>query len=256
MALRTAYEIQHHDAQQYIIDEMANNAYEARDFKKAERLFIDLMKNMLGDGVPPDDNAIIHISAKLANLYAKFQEDHKAKEGFLFCINCLEAKVKKGADDFDTLALYSLILSWFGDYIHSKGDFVQSLSFFQRSHEISVKINGEHHPHSLLQLNNMAASFTLMDRLEDALGCLKEVLALVQENQLGDGMDDLPYYYINVVNIHLTQVEKSSADSSELLNQAASYCQEALKWAKVVENREALIEAKKSLKKIEHYQSV
>lgn len=250
--MKTAYDLQNHDAQRYIIDDMANNAYEKGDLKKAEKLFINMMKQLLADGMQQDDLAIIHISAKLANLYAIFQEDLKAHEGFHFCINHLEAKLRKGADDFDTQALYSLILSWFGTFLHNKGEFEQSVSVFQQSHKISVKINGEHHPHSLLQLNNMAAAYTLMNRLEDALKCLNQALQLAQEHKMDDGLSDLPYYYINVTNIYLTQIETSSGDSSKLLEKATNSCHDAMKWARIVDNREALIIAKKCLKKIEH----
>lgn len=249
-----AYELQHYDAQKYIIDDMANNAYETGDLKKAEKLFIDTMKHLIASGVPHDDNSVIHISAKLANLYAGFDDVHKANEGFLFCIQNLEAKLDKGLNDFDTQALYTLVLSWFGQFLHNNGDFVQSLNIFQKSHEVSVKINGEHHPHSLLQLNNMAAAFTLMNRLQDALRCLNKALTLAQEHQMDDGMGDLPYYYINVANIYLTQVEKGSGDSSELLELATGSCQNALKWAKLIDDRAALKEAKKCWKKIEDYQ--
>ena len=256
LALRTAYEIQHHQAQRYIIDDMANNAYEAGDLKKAEKLFIDMMKHLLQDGVQQDDNSIIHISAKLANLYALFNDDFKAIEGFRFCINHLENKIKKGASDFDTLALYTLVLSWFGDFVHRKGDFTQALNLFQQSHVISVKINGEHHPHSLLQLNNMAASYTLMNRLEDAVDCLNKALILAREVKMDDGLKDLPYYFINLANVYLTQVEKSSADAKELLEMAASSSEEAFKLAKMIRSRDAMLQAKKCLEKIKHYQSL
>nr|SVE75145.1 EOG090X06TI [Daphnia dolichocephala] len=256
LALRAAFEIQHHDAQRYIIDDMANNAYEAGNFKKAEKLFIDLMKSLLADGVAQGDNAIIHISAKLANLYVMFHDEVKAHEGFNFCIHHLEEKTSKGADDYDTLALYSLILSWFGDFIHSKGDFMQSLALFKQSHEISIKINGKHHPHSLLQLNNMAAAYTLMNRLEDAVNCLNTALVLAQEVQMDDGMKDLPYYFINIANVYLTQVEKSSADAKELLKMAESSCTEALKCARIVDNRDALIQARKCMEQIKRYQTL
>nr|CAG4637035.1 EOG090X06TI [Ceriodaphnia reticulata]SVE72957.1 EOG090X06TI [Ceriodaphnia reticulata] len=256
LALRAAYEIQHYQAQRYIIDDMANNAYEAGDFKKAERLFIDMIRHLLQDGVQQDDNSIIHISGKLANLYAMFHDEFKALEGFRYCISNLENKIKKGASDFDTLALYTLILSWFGDFIHNKGDFTQALNLFQQSHAISVKINGEHHPHTLLQLNNMAASYTLMNRLEDAVDCLNKALILAREVKMDDGMKDLPYYFINLANVYLTQVEKSSADAKELLEMAATSCEEGLKLAKMIRARDAVLKAKKCLERIKHYQTL
>jgi len=256
LALKAAHEIQHYDAQRYIIDDMANNAYEVGDFKKAEKLFINLMKQLIADGMAQDDNAIIHISAKLANLYAMFHQEVKAREGFRFCIHHLETKLKMNVDDFDTLALYSIILSWFGDFVHSSGDFTQSLALFKQSHDISVKINGKYHPHSLLQLNNMAASYTMMNRLEDAVECLNSALILAQQYRMDDGLKDLPYYFINLANVYLTQVEKSAADAKELLKLAESSCQEGFNCAKMMRNREAMLQAKKCMKQIKSHQTL
>ena len=256
MALKAAHELQHHDAKRYIIDDMANNAYEMGDFKKAEKLFIDLMKQLIADGMAQHDNAIIHISAKLANLYAMFNHQVKALEGFRFCIHHLETKLKMSTDDFDTLALYTLILSWFGDFVHSTGDFTQSLALFKQSYEISIKINGKHHPHSLLQLNNMAASYTMMNRLEDAVDCLNSAIVLAQEYRMDDGLKDLPYYFINIANVYLTQVEKSAPDAKELLKLAESSCQEGFRCAKMFRNREAMLQAKKCMEQIKSYQTL
>lgn len=235
---------------------MANNAYEAGDFKKAEKLFINMLKQLLEDGMQPSENAIIHISAKLANLYASFGDMVKANEGYLFCLDHLNTKVSKGVSDYDTLALYTLVLSWFGEFIYSKEDYAQALGLFEQALKISVRVNGEHHPHSLLQLNNMAAAYTLMNRLDDAVKCLEKVMALAQEHELDDGLNDLPFYYINITNVLLTQVEKDSPDSSELLKMAEDACQEGLKSAKRAHNREALFQAKKSWEKVKYYKNL
>jgi hypothetical protein len=47
--------------------------------------------------------------------------------------------------------------------------------------------------------------------LEDAVECLNAALILAQEHRMDDGLKDLPYYFINLANVYLTQVEKSVA---------------------------------------------
>jgi len=252
LALRSATELGHQKAQRYIIDEMANNAYESGDFRKAEKLFKETIRHIINDGIPPNNNAIIHISAKLACLYGMFNDDLKAKEGFKFCTSSLKEKLIKGADDFDTKALYCLTLSWYGEYLHSRANNVEALNLFQESLEISKSINGPSHPHSLLQLNNMAAAYSVLNQLDDAANCLKEAINL-SKRQLEYTSVDLPYYYINLVNIYLTQLNNPSENSSILIKAASDACTEAFQLAKKAGDKEALMEVEKCRNSLEKH---
>ena len=53
---------------------MANLAFIQEDYKKAEKLFVSVMKRLLADGVPENDLRIIHMSLKMAKMY-EYQED-------------------------------------------------------------------------------------------------------------------------------------------------------------------------------------
>lgn len=231
---------------------MANNAYESGDFRKAEKLFKETIRHIINDGIPPNNNAIIHISAKLACLYGMFNDDLKAKEGFKFCTSSLKEKLIKGADDFDTKALYCLTLSWYGEYLHSRANNVEALNLFQESLEISKSINGPSHPHSLLQLNNMAAAYSVLNQLDDAANCLKEAINL-SKGQLEYTSVDLPYYYINLVNIYLTQLNNPSENSSILIKAASDACTEAFQLAKKAGDKEALMEVEKCRNSLEKH---
>jgi len=246
LAFRSAQELGHQKAQKYIIDEMANNAYELGDFRKAEKLFKELIKRLIVGGTPPNDNAIIHISAKLACLYGMFHKDAMAREGFNFCISNLKEKMSDGADDFDTKALYSLALSWYGEYLHSRGSNIESLDLFQESLEISKAINGPAHPHSLLQLNNMAAAYSVLNQLDRAATCLNNAINLCGEES-EYASTNLPYYYINLVNIYLTQLENPCNESPLIANAARLACSEASKLAKKAGDKEAIVEVEKCL---------
>ena len=235
---------------------MANNAFETGNLQNAEHLFKEMLKLLLGDGLPPDDLAIIHISAKLASLYASFNNDSKAREGFQFCANHLEIKVKQQlVEDFDTLALYSLILSWFGEFVYSRGRLTESIELFKQSHEISVRINGPNHPHSLVLLNYLANSYSGLSRHDEAAECLKSAILFAKEseNQLTEELDEnpLPHFYINLTNVYLTQLtsdlKSNSPISDAFLKFAFENCQEALRLSRKYGNREALIEAEKCM---------
>lgn len=53
----------------YIYDVMANLAFERKQYEKAEKLYLEVMQRLLGNGLPPDDNKIVHMSLKLAKIY-------------------------------------------------------------------------------------------------------------------------------------------------------------------------------------------
>lgn len=241
---------------------MANNAFETGSLKKAEHLFKEMLKLLLGDGLLPDDLAVIHISAKLASLYALFNDDLKAREGFQFCANHLEIKIKQQlVEDFDTLALYSLILSWFGEFVYSRGRLTESITLFKESHEFSVRTNGPNHPHSLVLLNHLANSYSALSRHDEAVECLKSAIFLFKEseNQLTEEHEEnpLPHFYINLANVYLTKLTSyfnGNSITSDSLKHAFDCCQEALRLSRKHGNREALIQAEKCMATIRKYQ--
>ncbi|CAK9832312.1 Tetratricopeptide repeat protein 19 homolog, mitochondrial [Anthophora retusa] len=71
IALRQAQILQHYDGITYVYDVMANLAYNRNDFKKAEKLFLSVLKRLMAKGIPENDLAIIHISLKIADICDK-----------------------------------------------------------------------------------------------------------------------------------------------------------------------------------------
>ena len=64
---------------------------------KAEKLFVDVMQRQLSyKGVAKDDNSIIAMSMKLAAIFAQTKQYEKAQQGFEFCIESTENKIKAG----------------------------------------------------------------------------------------------------------------------------------------------------------------
>ena len=255
LALRAAQDLRHEKAQTYIIDELANNAYEAGNYQKAEKLFKDTAQKLILSGVPTDDNAIIHISGKLACMYALVNEDEKAGQGFTFCLRVLEKRASEGAEDQETLALLTLITSWYGEFLFSRSRFSEAVALFRRAHQVSLKVNGAHHHHTLLQLNNQAAACSMAGRLEEAAACLMQAITDSQES--GDELDhDLPSYYVNLANVYLQELKNAGReDRLAVLERAEQACDKAVHFSRVLANSEAASEAEKCLAIIQKYRT-
>nr|CAG4640884.1 EOG090X06TI [Eulimnadia texana] len=242
VALRSAQELNNIKAERYIVDLLANNAYDMGDFHKAEKLFKDLISQLLSEGLSADDNAIIHMSAKLANLYGLVHQDEKANEGFKFCIEQLKQKIDKGANDHDTLALYGLSLHWFGEYKFTRELYAEALALFEKSHQIAIKIHGPDHSQCLLLLNNMAATCNSLGKFDSAIEHLNEAIKQASSHP-DENRDDLPCYYINLANVYLQQIYLDHANKELLLSNARKFCETGLLLAKKSKSSDALREA-------------
>ena len=55
------------------------------------------MQRQIGQkGVAQDDNSIIAMSLKMAEIFSKTEQHEKAQQGFEFCIDATEKKLKTG----------------------------------------------------------------------------------------------------------------------------------------------------------------
>ncbi|XP_065340425.1 tetratricopeptide repeat protein 19 homolog, mitochondrial-like [Cloeon dipterum] len=119
LALRLAQERMSVDGITYTYDLMANLALERGELAKAEKLFLTVMNRLLVAGAQENDNKILHMSIKLANIFAdgffegkdasKAQElCSKAHNGYDFCKERLQKKIDSGDNDSDTYLLLSL----------------------------------------------------------------------------------------------------------------------------------------------------
>jgi len=70
LALRLAQERMSVEGITYTYDLMANLAMERGEYAKAEKLFVTVMQRLMSSGVQENDNKIIHMSIKLANIFA------------------------------------------------------------------------------------------------------------------------------------------------------------------------------------------
>nr|CAG4651848.1 EOG090X06TI [Triops cancriformis] len=236
VALKAAQDLQHTDGQTYIFDLLANIAYETGDYHKAEKVFKDVLSRLLAAGTPQDDNAIIHISTKLASLYGMMHEDDKAIEGFSFCVNSLQKKIDQGIQDDDTLLLWALSVDWFARFLMSKNQYDQAFHYFHKAYEMSAKINGPGHEQTLVLLNDMGSVCSLKGDYEKAVHYLQQAI-----DQATPDTEDLPSFYVNLGTVRLQQ---------KLIEEARSSCQQGLQLAQRKKAVEAEHEAQACLDEI------
>lgn len=236
IALRMAQDVQHHDAILYIHDLLANLAYQAEDYKKAEKLFVDVMQRQIGyKGVAEDDNSIIAMSLRLAEIFAKTEEHEKAELGFEFCIESMEKKIQSGIRDEDTVVLWGMSRDLFGQYLMSVGKHEKARDQFKQAYEVSLEINGETDEQTLVLLNSLG---TISATMGDAKGAEKYFQDLIYKARKNKS-DNLAHFLVNngLVNIQL-----------KLYDVAKRSCNEALQLSKRQKDGDAYEQSQNCLK--------
>ena len=144
------------------------------------------MQRQIGyKGVAEDDNSIIAMSLRLAEIFAKTEEHEKAELGFEFCIESMEKKIQSGNIKFledlarkiirflcvtkvdwkvstvlgirdeDTVVLWGMSRDLFGQYLMSVGKHEKARDQFKQAYEVSLEINGETDEQTLVLLNSL-----------------------------------------------------------------------------------------------------
>lgn len=113
LALRMAQAIQHQDGITLCFDIMANLAFERQQFEKAEKLFVLVMQRMLQKGIPQNDNQLLHISLKIAQIADNQGLAEKADLGYTWTLGELKRKLKDKTEDPDGYEIWGLANDWY-----------------------------------------------------------------------------------------------------------------------------------------------
>jgi len=231
-----AQDVNHDDAILYIHDLLANLAYEMEDYTKAEKLFVDVMQRQIAyKGVPQDDSSIIAMSLKLAAIFSKTKQHEKAQQGFEFCIDTTEKKLKSGIRDEDTLVLWGMSRDVYGQYLMSLGYHQKARDQFKQAYDISCEINGEMDEQSLVLLNSLGTISATMGDAKMAEQYFQELIQKARKNN----SEHLAHFLVNygVVNIQL-----------KMYDEAKRNCNEALQLAKKTRSDQAYEQSQNCLK--------
>ncbi|XP_055948964.1 tetratricopeptide repeat protein 19, mitochondrial-like [Argiope bruennichi] len=251
LALKLAQERQDMQAQRYIFDVLANVAFEKGDYPKAEKLFIQVTKELLASGTPFDDNAIVEISLKLASIYSHREEREKAEKGFQFCINTqqnkLDAMNLNNVNDLsdhekDTVLLWAMCVDWYARYLLASGMLKEAKENFQKALDISERINGISHPQTLVLLNDIGSVHSLLNEYDLAVENFKKAIKRSNESE----SPDLPAFYCN---LGATYLQCGNIEKGE------EACKTALKLARKMNHAVAEEDAAECLKELNMHKS-
>ncbi|KAL7648780.1 UNVERIFIED_CONTAM: hypothetical protein RMT77_000687 [Armadillidium vulgare] len=233
LALKSAQETDNQDAVTYIYDLMANFAFENEDYKKAETLFVDVLKRFLEKGISEDDNAVVEVSLKMASIYSHLGDNEKACQGFQFCIDTQEKKMKAMGEenvDEDTLVLWAMSHDWFGRFLLGLAHYDRAKEHFRKAYDVCLKVKGAEDPHVSVLLNDLGSVCFLQKNYDEAIDYFNKAINLAKLHQ----SEELASFYVNLGTVYL---QKKAFEEAEL------NCNRAMRIAKKDENKEALKES-------------
>ncbi|KAJ9580804.1 hypothetical protein L9F63_024020, partial [Diploptera punctata] len=230
VALKIAQEQQNNDGITYIYDVLANLAFEQRDYKKAEKLFVTVMQRLVSQGVPQTDNRIVHMSLKLANMYKADNNNSKAEDGYKFCIDTLNNKIEKGADDEDTSLLYGMSLDCYAKLLVDSNRLKEAFECFKKAYDLNVKINGEVHEETVVLLNDLGTVCIVQNDFDSAMSYLMKAV------DIGEKLPDMKDFGLVIANLVALYIKKG------MYEEAKDFCNKAKQNATKHNNNEVLKE--------------
>ncbi|XP_055371167.1 tetratricopeptide repeat protein 19 homolog, mitochondrial [Condylostylus longicornis] len=244
LALKIAQEMQHKDGITYVYDVMANLAMEQEQFEKAEKLFTEVMRRLLGDGYKEDDNKILHISSKIAHMSQLKGQLEKAKQGFIWTIEKIEQKLKSLPNDNDLLELYGLTKNWYAQLLMQTEKFAEAKTMFIQAYDILTNEYGKFNEEALMILNNLSvACINLNDHIE-AKKYLEEAL------ELAKNLPEIVEVGVLKANLGLLYLKEGLVESAKEICSTAYRYGHKIKDKRVIEQAEyCLDQIQASLKK-------
>lgn len=235
VALRIAQERMDPEAETYIFDILANVAFEKGEHSKAEKLFVDVMQRTIAAGTPRDDNSIVEMSLKLAQIYSMRKDSEKAEQGFRFCIdtqqkklegiNYLDSLLSLTPHQTDTLVLWARSKECYGRHHLDCGRYDEAKKCLDDALKVSERVNGSSHDVTLSLLNDIGTVLSLMEDYDTAATVFKEAISRGQSAK----SSELPVFYCNLGGV-LLQGRRSHKEAEQA-------CQEALKIAKRINHK-------------------
>lgn len=181
LALRMAQDLQSREGITYVYDVMANLALEREQYKKAEKLFTEVMKRLMQEGYAEDNPKILHISLKLANIAQFLGEVNKSMLGFTWTIQKLEDILRNSPDDTDVQELLGLAHYWFGQLHMKMANYEEARKYLKEAYECFVKTHGQENEECITILNNLSVACEKLQRLSEAVMYIVEALKIVKK---------------------------------------------------------------------------
>ncbi|XP_017000076.2 tetratricopeptide repeat protein 19 homolog, mitochondrial isoform X1 [Drosophila takahashii] len=238
LALRMAQDIQSKDGITYVFDLMANLAMEREQFKKAEKIFTDVMKRLFADGHTEESPKILHISSKIAHMSQLQGDLEKSFQGFTWTLKQLAKLLEKMPDDKDILELYGLTKNWFGQLLMKQGKYLEARNLFKEAFDTLIDVYGAVNEASVTILNNISVAYVNLEKYPEARETLEQAMELAKE------LKDATQEGILQANLGLVYLREG------LMAQAENACRLAWKLGKQHQNPDAIEQAEYCLNEI------
>ncbi|KMY90927.1 tetratricopeptide repeat protein 19 homolog, mitochondrial isoform X1 [Drosophila simulans] len=238
LALRMAQDIQSKDGITYVFDLMANLAMEREQFKKAEKIFTDVMKRLFAEGHTEESPKILHISSKIAHMSQLQGDLEKSFQGFTWTLQQLAKLLEKMPDDKDILELYGLTKNWFGQLLMKQGKYLEAKNLFKEAFDTLINVYGAVNDASVTILNNISVAYVNLEKYTEARETLLEAMELTKE------LKDATQEGILQANLGLVYLREG------LMSQAENACRLAWKLGKQHQNPDAVEQAEYCLNEI------
>lgn len=161
LALRMAQDQNSQKGITYIYDVMANLAMERNQFQKAEKLFVDVMRRLVGEDYPQDGIKMLHISSKIAHMAHLQGNIDKALEGFNWCLDKINEKLKASSvDERELKELLGMTTNWLGQLLMETQAFEQAKKCFEQALFICDEFYGKKNAEAIIILNNLCVVHT------------------------------------------------------------------------------------------------
>ncbi|XP_011194120.1 tetratricopeptide repeat protein 19 homolog, mitochondrial [Zeugodacus cucurbitae] len=241
LALRMAQDLQSKEGVTYIYDVMANLAMEREQYKKAEKLFAEVMKRLFSEGYGENSSQVMHISAKLAHMAQLQGELDKAMQGFTWTLKRIEEHIKQTPNDKDAQELLGLTKNWFGQLQMKLGKYGDAKKSFQEAYDALVEVYGRINEESITILNNLSVACVNLEEYELAKKYLMDALELVKE------LKDTAQEGILQANLGLIYLREG------LVAKAKEACSLAWRIGKTSKNLDAIEQAEYCLNEIKSF---
>lgn len=248
LALKIAQERQDAQGITYVYDMLANVSFNKKEWKTAEILFVETMKRMISSGTDQTDNAIVEMSMKIAQIYDKLNKHDKAVDGFKFCIKTQQEKLKKFSNEFEeelinAKALLGMVHSAFALYFLNRNKFGEAFEQYNAGLKISLDINGEENPQTLVLMNDVGTVHSLLKRYNEAAELINKAIKIGEKIS----SPDLPAFYCNLAAVELRRKNVETAEKA---------CQIAIDKARKLEDKSTLEEALLAMQDIKQHSSL
>uniref|UniRef100_A0A1B0GGU5 Putative tetratricopeptide repeat protein 19 n=1 Tax=Lutzomyia longipalpis TaxID=7200 RepID=A0A1B0GGU5_LUTLO len=244
VALRMAQELQSKDGITYIYDVMANLALERGDFEKAEKLFVNVMQRLFGDGFQENHIKMLHISSKIAHMAGLQGNLEKARQGFDWTLQKLEEKLRVPnveEDLRDLRELWGMTKNWYGQTLLELNRLTEAKQCFQAAWEVYSELHDKVTEESLMLLNSLGVVCMRLGEVSIAEEHLQKAIELSKE------IPDFVEANVFRANLGLVYLQQG------LLKKATEICSLSWRLSKKAENETSLEQANYCLEQIRNH---